>query len=110
MEKTVILDSEGREWGVGSVVVRFGVLGRPDFQPRGPRLGSFVSLIVAEKKALFLDGVVSIQGNYGELGDWHENCPYFPHQQLIGYDSAPAHCQGQQLQLKRTPDATTSRR
>ena len=29
--------SEGREWGVGSVVVESAFLGRPDFQSRGPQ-------------------------------------------------------------------------
>ena len=30
-------NSEGREWGVGSVVVESAFLGRPDFQSRGPK-------------------------------------------------------------------------
>ena len=31
------LKSEGRKWGVGSVVVESAFLGRPDFQSRGPK-------------------------------------------------------------------------
>ena len=32
-----VQNSEGREWGVGSVVVESAVLGRPDFHSRGPK-------------------------------------------------------------------------
>ena len=43
--------SEGREWGVGSVVVEPAFLGRPDFQSRGP-------------KTLILAGFRAIWGKY----------------------------------------------
>ena len=33
--------SEGREWGVGSVVVESAFLGCPDFQSRGPKAPSY---------------------------------------------------------------------
>ena len=32
-----LIKPEGRAWGVGSVVVGSGFLGRPNFQPRGPK-------------------------------------------------------------------------
>ena len=34
--RTMKTESEGREWGVGSVVVECAFLGHPDFQSRGP--------------------------------------------------------------------------
>ena len=37
MNLWVLLFSEGQEWGVGSVVVDFAFLGRPDFPSRGPQ-------------------------------------------------------------------------
>ena len=36
-EKPILRALEGREWGVGSVVLESVFLGRTDFQSRGPK-------------------------------------------------------------------------